>query len=407
MGENPASHALIKLAVFDDDIAATAQLFAADPSLVHRAIDSEGNTVLHLAASQRRSKIVEQLLAMDPQLAKAVDSQGRTAFDVAAKSNSWGVIVRFVAEDPSLVSKLDLRGDTILHLAVEYGYTKAVATLLARDPGMVGAVDREGLTPLHWAARSGRNEILTLLLAVASPDVINAVCDGGDAEGMTALNLAARSEHFESVERLLDVSSPGAIIQADREGRTVLYHAALWGKDTLVARLLEMSPDLIDKVTSDGETVLHAGAHNAAVTNMFLALRPRMVHAVDDEGNTILHSAVGSGALPPKELIERLIALTPRALRAVNENGEIPFHVAVRLCLSQPAVEALMVKLSIEEVSHVLEKNYQERYLWPVLEGQCEWLRDVLNEDVLGVVCEFLDLPFFLAHHPHKKQKLG
>lgn len=189
-----------------------------------------------------------------------------------------------------------LNGGTALHCAAQCGYVEGVAKLLARHPNMIDAVDNKGRTALHIAAIHSQNDVMRRLLAVASPRVINAVCEEGD----TALLCMACRGRYDFAEQLLDVMSPEAISASDRQmGRTVLHWAASRNFHKLVARLLAMSPGLIDKVTAKGETVLHVSVHLESIAEMLLAVRPGMVHAVDNKGNTILHCAVDRSG--PKE----------------------------------------------------------------------------------------------------------
>lgn len=69
----------------------------------------------------------------------------------------------------------------------------------------------------------------------------------------------------------------------------------------------------------------------------------------------------------------------------------------------------MLVKLSLDEAVSAFANNkianYEDRFLCPVLEQQCECLCGVLLRDVVGVVFEYLGLDS-LTRPPHKKQKV-
>lgn len=379
----PLSHVLTLQFDYDEIVA---QLLAANFFLTSE-VDSKGQTVLHIAASNRWIQIVEMLVTTNPHLIKAVDFNGKTALDVA----SWPrVEARILAEDPSQLERVcPVRGETALHFVARHCYARGVVRLLARCPEAINMVDSNGDTVLHCAVWCGR-ETMAHLLAVASPRIINTI----NSKGLSALHCAVAGERYEVAEQLLGVTSPDVINIADKRGRTVLHFA----NDKIADRLLSKSHYLLEKVDSDGMNALHhaIARDQDSVVEMLLDIKPELLYSTDKRGNTVLHLASRRHMY---KLFERLFRLNPSLTYVVDCEGRTPLDVAIRVN-NQDVVAMIQVMFSFDEVVTAfnppdkqflrITEHAEERFLRPVVERQCEGLSGVLHKDVAGVVFEYL-----------------
>jgi ankyrin repeat protein len=137
------------------------RLLADDPSALGH-YSGDGWTPLHLAAFFGHAKIVEMLLARDP--------------DVSARSRN-----------PN--------GNTPLHAALA-GNHKLVAGLLIGAGADVNGADAAGWRPLHLAAANANLDSIKALVAQGA-DVAAA-----NNEGLTALSLATEKNHREAAALL-------------------------------------------------------------------------------------------------------------------------------------------------------------------------------------------------------------
>ena len=263
------------------------------------SVDSEGQTLLHLAIGQGRADLVQLILEFEPDV-EAQSRLGSTPLEAAAAAGEELIVELLLARRASTErSRSSAFGP--IHLAARGGHMEVLRLLLLKgaDPN---AVTRDGNTALHLSAVERRRDCSRLLLASgARADIRNKDGDAplhiaaglGDEQmvklllqkgankdirnqsGKTAYNLAAAYGH----NRLFDVLSLGdnlcaaarkgevrtihrlietgaAINGLDQHGWTALHRAAFKGRTEAVRTLTEKGVD-IDAREEDGYTALH------------------------------------------------------------------------------------------------------------------------------------------------------
>ena len=93
----------------------------------------------------------------------AVDSDGQTALHLAVGGSAWN-IVPLLLEAGADIDATDSEGCTALHVAIEFGCLETVRRLLEAGADK-DATDSEGNTALSLAVLTGRAEVRTLLEA--------------------------------------------------------------------------------------------------------------------------------------------------------------------------------------------------------------------------------------------------
>ncbi|CAB4285848.1 unnamed protein product [Prunus armeniaca] len=269
------------------------------------SVDSEGQSLLHLAISQGRPDLVQLLLEFEPDV-EAQSRSGSSPLEAAAscgealivelllarrastersESSTWGPIhlaaagghaevLRLLIIKRANVDAVTKDGSTALHLAVE-GRKRDCARLLMASGAKAEVRDsRDGDTPLHIAAGLGDEYMVKLLLQKgANKDIRNfagrTAYDVASENGHTrlfdslrlgdSLCIAARKGEVRTIVRLLETGA--AINGRDQHGWTALHRACFKGKIDAVRTLLEKGVD-VDAKDEDGYTALHCAAES-------------------------------------------------------------------------------------------------------------------------------------------------
>jgi ankyrin repeat protein len=335
-----------------------------------KAMDTNGRTMLHLAAIAGNASALEIIIAADANI-KKTDKDGKTALDLALDETSSKdhmeaaeklILAGAVSDKPVYAhlapavrsSNYNTRiGDGIapLHFAAREGYTGLVQYLLEKNAD-INVKNAAGTTPLHEAARSGNLTIMDLLLQRGAD------ANAKDAKGNTPMHIGIpavshltalsmllqrgadpnlRDEHGESplhilislnrgpdvIEVLLNGGADVSIRNV--EGKTPLYLAVQENRTGSIGILLRHKSDLF-------------AADNEGVTPFELALRensPVLSTLITEEtvlqndsmGNTALHIAVKVHA---DTAILALILDRKALVNARNKAGDTSLHLAVR-----------------------------------------------------------------------------
>ncbi|KAK8271515.1 hypothetical protein V6Z11_D11G265500 [Gossypium hirsutum] len=259
------------------------------------SVDSRGQTLLHIAITQRRLDIVRLLLEFEPAVEFRCRSDS-TPLGAAAscgeelivelllahnasterrESSRWGPVhlvavgghvevLRLLMLKGANIDSLTNDGNTALHLAVKAGRKDCVRLLLANGSKPDVRNTRNGDTPLHIAARLGDEQTAKLLLQKgAYKDNRNkagkAAYDVAAEHGHTclfdalklgdSLCLAAQKGEAGTIQRL--IKNGAAINGMDQHGRTALHRAAFKGRTDTVRMLIDKGTILIPKTKTN------------------------------------------------------------------------------------------------------------------------------------------------------------
>jgi ankyrin repeat protein len=295
--------------------------------LLVRMTQSDGETLLHLAAAAGQRLMLEYLLHNGLDV-NAATRRAVTPVCVAAEAGNTEAVQTLLEHGASTLA-VNYRGDSVLMVAVELGQTSVVEMLLTRG-GMhsnqtvdVNATIADGSTALHTAACKDRIEAAALMLQ-----------HGADADkptdlGITPLLVAASCSSAEFVRLLLDA---GADVTAQYPaGATVLHAAAENSKHPGVLQLLleqNSASALLDNLAAVCEccgprtAIMICG--QPAHLKLLLAAGAD-VHKATDTGNTALHvAAVHKFAAP----VMCLLIKAGVDLHAMNSDGKTAAQVA-------------------------------------------------------------------------------
>lgn len=215
--------------------------------------DSEGFTVLSLAAAKGSYEVVKALLTKPHIDVNPIDvAGGRTALMLVAeftKTNECEIIRALMEHGANPNWRDYFRGRTSLTAAVEAGRIQVVQTLLEFDQTDLFCKDDDGRGLLHYASKFGHADIIRLLKEK------NLDLNLQDTNGFTPLHNAAGSENVvtpQVVELLLDLGADPTI--SDKDGKTPFTRALAYGNSD-VANIIKQRAsiaDTVDATTMEG-----------------------------------------------------------------------------------------------------------------------------------------------------------
>ncbi|XP_071108799.1 uncharacterized protein [Haliotis cracherodii] len=291
----------------------------ADLSLV----DTEGNSLLHLACAGGNMTIVQHLLSDSNINQRGMN--GCTPIMAAADNGHKGVF-DFLESEGADLSLVDTTGNSLLHLTCVGGNMTIVQHLLS-DSNINQRGKRER-TPIMVAAFKGHKRVLDFLeskgadLSLVDTDgnsLLHLACQGGNMtivkhllldsninqrgmNGLTPIMFAAVKGH-NSVFDFLE--SKGAdLLLVDTTGNSLLHLTCLGGNMTIVQHLLSYSN--INQRGSYGLTpIMVAAAFGHKNVFDFLESEGADLSLVDTDGNSLLHLACERGNMT---FVQRLLS---------------------------------------------------------------------------------------------------
>ncbi|MED6210327.1 hypothetical protein PIB30_063095 [Stylosanthes scabra] len=279
------------------------------------SVDSDGETLLHLAIGRKRADLVQLLLEFEPNL-EARNGSGSTPLEAAASSGA-ALIAELLLAHKANIERQETSALGPIHVAAKHGHCEVLRLLLLKGAA-VDSLTKDGSTALHLAVEENRVECVKLLLASAArTDIRNNAGDGD-----TALHIAASTGDHNVVELLLrngankyvrNGSSKTAYDVAAEKGHSRMFDALRLGDELCVAaRKGEVRR--IDKLVENGAVVngrdqngwtpLHRACFKGWIDAVHVLLEKGIdLDAEDEEGYTALHCAVECGNAEVAEVL--------------------------------------------------------------------------------------------------------
>ena len=306
--------------------------------------DSEGYTVLSLAAAKGSYEVVKALLTKPQIDVDAIDVAGRRTplmlVSEFAEKNELEIIRALIERGANPNLRDQQRGRTALSAAIEAGRFQVVETLLDFNQADLFCKDDDGRGLLHYASRFGHTGIVRLLREKGLEVNLR------DDSGFTPLHEAVCAEIPDAaqfVELLLDLGADSTI--PDNNGGTPFASALVYGHSEVA--------NVLKKKTNIGDTVEATTVEGLPVWILVKLGRVDLIVEAITAGTANLHEmepATGDGPMHIAISVGR-----DDILRVLLEAGKMDPNVTGRFECTPLHIAAIYDRK--EALSVLLEKN--------------------------------------------------
>lgn len=258
-------------------------------SIINRR-NSTGSTALHIAAADGEVEIVRELLkhGADPQL---LDSYGRLALHLALSKINHHIPIEIVERlaVSSYFNKKDSFGKTPLMYAAHHGHMSACSLLfnLCREKfkdqmaEFLKMADYSGYTLAHYASVAGE---LALIEDSYSSD-LNA------NENITPVHESACKDNIEAVKNAINNHNFNKD-QSDYRGYTLLFAAAMCDSTNVIRYLVEIGASIEQRDKKGKTAIFHAVKKLSLLAFHLLLKNGANIASTDNHNRNILFGLV-------------------------------------------------------------------------------------------------------------------
>ncbi|XP_062611705.1 serine/threonine-protein phosphatase 6 regulatory ankyrin repeat subunit B-like [Saccostrea cucullata] len=279
--------------------------------------DNSGHSILHAACKNGHYYMGEYLLNRYPQLLNVCDNNGNNVLHYTAEGGNVDLF-KFLSSKGLNVNCTTNIGKTVLHMSCAWGREDMCRYLVNMYPCLISVRDNDGCTVLHSACRGGSVEVVYFLIEKGMD--INSLTN----DGKTILHIACLNGKFEVCVYLAE-NHPHLLNVKDKSGNTVL-HAAAWGDNVQIVKLLIEKKMDINALREDGETILHLCCRSGKleVCEYLINHFPDLLKIKNTMGWTVFHSACYGGN------VEIVIFLIEKGMNinTLSNNGQTILHIA-------------------------------------------------------------------------------
>ncbi len=302
-------------------VAAPLKFLISKGALVDWVADDK-TTPLMIASYEGHEKVVSELLHHGAEPLRR-EENGVHAASWAAQSGHLKSLRLLVSANQSVLHLSGYNGSTVLDAASLNGRISTVQWILSQPDVDATRQAEHGGHAFDDAAQEGHLEIAQALLA-HSPDLLNLP----GFNGRTALIAAATANAggTDMLEWLLE--QPGIDTSlTDKYGRHALDAAASEGRLDAVQRLVQHSPELVNKPGQRGRSALMAAAFSGhlPIVDWLLSLDTIDTGMQDENGAHALDDAAQQGYF---EIVQALYAHSPQLLNLPGYNGRTALMAA-------------------------------------------------------------------------------
>ncbi|KUL85021.1 hypothetical protein ZTR_07820 [Talaromyces verruculosus] len=142
-----------------------------------------GFSALHLAAYLGKASVIRLLLSACPDAVDVTNSDGETPLHIAATEGRFEAVVELLRAGANTLLQ-DVDGRTVLHIAVCKEHVDLVHLLLDGHHGqtLIRISDSAGKTPLHQAVMQGCDQIVQIFLAKGADPRMTIGKSSGDSK---------------------------------------------------------------------------------------------------------------------------------------------------------------------------------------------------------------------------------
>ena len=314
-------------AALKGDCTAIDSLICESASINHS--DANGNTALHMAASQGHIPAIERLITAHGAKLSDVNNIGCSALHHAALNGHLSAVTHLLNVRGMSLKQKDIAGRTPFLMAVGGGHKHIIDFIVQHDRTTLNDKSISELTALHVAAQAGQISVIDHLV-----DVYHMKIEDKCPQGMSPLLHAATHGQIAVIDHLLKkYSAKIKITETNIHGITALILAAV-SKDAkspddqakTLEQLVKQHGAKIDE-KAKGFTALHFAAMSGNYGAVQVLLRlGAYLDAVDANGLTIMQkmNPHGNVFVPCTLLISTALQFLEQSRQRECENVKVP-----------------------------------------------------------------------------------
>ncbi|MHB9146880.1 MAG: ankyrin repeat domain-containing protein [Candidatus Amoebophilus sp.] len=220
------------------------------------AINSKGDTPMHLAVKLNSNKILEVLLRHMDRI-DFKDNEGNTLLHLAVLKKNYEIVNMLLKHSPYLINYKNNDGNTSVYFAISQEDEKILKLLLNNSAvnADLESRNRKGICPFHMAAAKNNIDIIKLLLECG------ANIDIKDRIGYTPVHIAACKGHTELVKFFISHGADIKIAATD-EYKNAPIHTAVKHNHVKVVRLLLSQGANVNTKNAKGKTAIDLAQDN-------------------------------------------------------------------------------------------------------------------------------------------------
>ncbi|XP_062589127.1 serine/threonine-protein phosphatase 6 regulatory ankyrin repeat subunit B-like [Saccostrea cucullata] len=262
-------------------------------NLMERGLDVKGtsnygHTAVHESSMNGNFQLCKYLVKNYLELVEVIDNNGESVLHKAAFAGNVDIFKLLVDKRLDITSTTN-EGKTVLHLCCMNGNLQMCKYLASNYPCVVNIIDNDGMTALHCAAFGGNVEIFKFL----NQKRLDA--ENTSDQGKTVVHWCCRKGTLGMCKYLVN-NYQHLFEFKDNDGLTVLHDAA-WGGDVGIFRFLISNGLDVNSKTNAGKTVLHYCCRNGKLElcRYLVQIHPELVKCMDSDGRNLLHDAAWGG----------------------------------------------------------------------------------------------------------------
>lgn len=247
---------------------------------------SNSDTILQAAIKKRKLKLVKLILKHNPDLS-LVDNSGYNAIETAVKLDAADVLQELINAGNVDLASTYRNGNNILHLAAEYGSLDCLKLLL--ETGMDMAISNNSNQDImHLACKHGKENIVDHLIRIGYS------CKR-DLSGNYPIHIAAQRGNVSLIQKLANYA-PGLLNLRNNNSSTALHELLCSNTKLDITPVLQIPQLDLEIQNNTGKTPLLIATHKGKNNDIAALINANAdTLAADNSGCTALIYAALSG----------------------------------------------------------------------------------------------------------------
>ncbi|KNA14728.1 hypothetical protein SOVF_104960 isoform B [Spinacia oleracea] len=323
--------------LFDNDIDGLLSTLDNDFDFSNLVVESDNNTILHIAASAGLVDVVNSIIERSPNLLIRPNYNGDLPIHVAAKACQFAAVVGLVSSDNSMLESVNNDNNTALHIALQNQQEKMANYLFEKGPkSTFYQLNVQGFSPLYLAIKAEFWDLVKVMLSDDSVTKTEVVQQLSATSAKSIVHAAVIAKNKEIFERIFQRYNDVVLYKKDEYGRTTLSYAAYTGFVYGVKCIINDNKSRNEAyiIDENGLFPIHwacRGGNVEVIKEFFSCLPKNTRFMLSNKGYNILHVAAEAGKTEvAKYILQQPELEVETMINMKDEEGNTPLHLASR-----------------------------------------------------------------------------